>query len=83
MTDFIRKPTFREALGKGRAPVDLKLPTRGIEAAYAQTKFKDAFAPLLTSMEMQRNHTDNGQVIQQALVDFSRRTGATLWVARR
>ena len=54
MTDFLRRPTFREAIGKGLAPVDLKLPTRGLEAAYARTKYKDTFAPLVTQMEMQQ-----------------------------
>ena len=81
MTDFLRKPTFKEALGKGRAPVDLKLPTRGVAAAYAQTRYKDVFAPMLTSMEMQRHGVENGKLIEQTLVDFAQKTGLCLFDA--
>ena len=67
---------FREAIGKGLAPVDLKLPTRGLEAAYARTKYKDAFAPMVTQMDMQQYRSEATQVVQQALLEFTRQSGA-------
>ena len=58
--------------------MDLRLPTRGNAAAYAQTRYKDVFAPLLTSMEMQRHGVEKDEVIEQSLVEFARKTGATI-----
>ena len=72
MTEFIRRPTFQEALGQIRNPAgnaqSIMLPLRG-------AALEAAFQPLFTKMDAQKAMLDQSVIIRQALEEFSRRTG--------